>query len=138
MGLFDLGGDDSSGFFSPKNILGALAVGSQIWGNYKNEERSQEAAGSLQDFKAQELAENRRQFDLTYQLQQAKLAQGAGGGDPNAAAALALQAKTAKSRAMQGAYQSLIEATLAGRHGEAQMLSRLVDQLQNVTGSVRR
>lgn len=115
------------------SILGALQVGSQIWGAYNADKNNRDQIAANNQLAQDKLAEDKRQFDLTYALKAAGAGGGGGGGGGGGDAM-----KIAKSRALQGAYQSLIDATQSGRQGEAQMLSKLVDQFRAVNQSVMR
>lgn len=114
------------------SILGALQVGSQIWGAYNADKNNRDQIAANNQLAQDKLAEEKRQFDLTYALKAAGAGGGGGGGGGGDAM------KIAKSRAMQGAYQSLIDAVQSGRQGEATMLSKLVDQFRAVNQSVMR
>ena len=115
-------------------ILGGIGTAATIYGLYQQNQQQEEQSAAATQINADKLAEEQRQFDLKYQLEQQKLAQsgggGGGGGGGNAAAALAAQIQAAHSRAVQGAHDSLIEAVANGRSGEASTLMALVDRIQ--------
>lgn len=132
------GGGDSGGgsLFSGGNILGALATGATIYGTYQQSQDEKEQRGIANQLAADKLAEDKRQFDATLAFKQSQAGGGGRGGGGGGGSGDAL--KIARSRAIQSAYDSLISANQSGRAGEAAMLSKLIDQIQRVYGSVTR
>ncbi len=120
------------------SVLGGLGTAAQIYQLYQGSQKEDRQTQTSNQYAADKLAEERRQFDLNYQLAQQKLAQGGGGGGGgggNAAASLAAQIQAAHSRAIQGAYDSLIGAVSEGRTREASVLTGLIDRVQKAYGA---
>ena len=112
------------------SILGGLGTAAQIYQLYQNNQQQQDDKAATIGYKDAELAEQKRQFDLKYQLEQQKLAQAGGGGGGGGGAGVAAQVQAAHSRAIQGAYDSMIGAVETGRGGEAAVLSDMIDKIQ--------
>lgn len=130
--IFGSGGNSGGGGGTWGNILGGIATAATIYNAYQQNQSSQDQIKQTNSLAQQKFGEDQRQFNLSHELALAKLAQGAGGGG----GAAGPDPRIAKSNAIGGAYNSLIRAVQEGRAGEATMLSRLIDQIQRVNGSV--
>lgn len=128
----DLGSSFSSGG-TASNILGGLGTAAMIYGLYNQNKQQEKANAYSENFNAEQLAENKRQFDAKFGLEQQGMAQSAEAAAAAAAAqqaAVAAQVQAAHSRAIQGAYDSMIKAVSEGRAGEAAALSGMIDRIQ--------
>ena len=132
--IFGDSGGNSGGSISGGDILGGLAAAASIYGQYKagqNQNKANAQANALQEAK---LAEDKRQFDLRYALEQAN----AGASAAAASAGVDAQLKIAKSNALNNAYQKIVEAVLTGRQDEAASLANIAKTIQNNTSLVIR
>lgn len=126
-----IGSANSSGgggsFFSPGNILGALVVGSQIFGQLGEQDRQEEADNWQRQQAAEEQRRWQAEFDFSKEKWLESLKRGAGGGGGSGAgAALAIQ----KSKLIENAYTNLIAAVQAGRDAEAKQLGGIISAVQ--------
>jgi pectin methylesterase-like acyl-CoA thioesterase len=113
-------------------ILEGLGTAATIWNQYQANQNQQDQTAQVQANADRNFGEEQRQFDLQHKLALMKLeAPGGGGGG----AGMAAQIQANHSRAMQGAYQTLIEAVESGRTGEANALMAMVDRIQKAYGS---
>lgn len=129
--------DSISGSFGNQgaagNILGGLGTAALIYGLYNQNKQAQDTQNYSQNFNTAQLAENRRQFDITSGQRDEGLAQSAEAAAlqaKTAEAQIAAQVQAAHSRAISGAYDSLIKAVESGRGGEAAILSNIIDKVQ--------
>lgn len=128
--LFSSGTGGNSTF---GNILGSLAVGSQIFSNYNQSKNADKVAEANTAFTQQKFDEDKRQFDLNYQLALQKLAQGGGGGGGGGGgAAIAAQMAAKRAELIQAAYKQLADNALQGRTAEAGQLNNLLTGINQV------
>lgn len=130
MGWDDFLGGGSSGGGTFGNILGGLGTAATIYGMYQQNQQAENAADAAQSTADRNFAEQQRQFNATLAFKQATAGGGGGGGGGGNAAALKAQIQAAHSKALDGAYNSLIKAVSDGRAGEANILSGLIDKVQ--------
>lgn len=135
MGMFDfLGSSGSSGGSGwAGNVIGGLGTAAMIYGLYQQNKQQQSQQSYNQNFNADQLAEQKREFDAKYGLEQQTAEQQAAAAEAAAAAqqaAVAAQVQAAHSHAIQGAYDSMIRAVESGKGGEAAILSSLIDRVQ--------
>lgn len=115
------------------NILGGLGTAATIYGLYQQNKQAQDARNQSQTLNAEQLAENKREFDITAAQKDKALEQSAAAAGASAAAqeaAIAAQVQAAHSHAISGAYDSLINAVQNGRGSEVASLSGLIDRIQ--------
>lgn len=118
------------------NVLGAVGTAATIYNQYQQNQNAANENAYTRDFGEREFAEKQRQFDITNARLMAGGGGGGGGGGGNGAAIKA-QVQANHSRAMQGAYQSLMDAVITGRKGEADALGMILDGVQKAYGSSR-
>lgn len=114
-------------------ILSGLGTAATIYNQYQQNKNQQDQLAQSQANADRTFAEGQRQFDLEHKLAEARLAMAGGGGGGGASTAAMVQAN--RSRAMQGAYQTLIEAVESGRTGEANALFGMIDRMQKAYAS---
>lgn len=122
------GGSGSDSFTSPQNILGALVVGSQIFGNLGQQDQADraDARADRQEAEAQRRWEAEFAFSKEKWAESLKKGAGGGGGGGGSGAALAIQ----KSNLIKNAYDNMIALAQGGRAEEAKQLANIVSQIQ--------
>ncbi|TXH58374.1 MAG: hypothetical protein E6Q97_02300 [Desulfurellales bacterium] len=109
------------------DILEGLGTAATIWNQYQANENQQNNLNQAQANADRNFGEEQRQFDLQHKLALMKLeAPGGGGGG----AGMQAQIQANHSRAMQGAYQTMVEAVASGRDKEANALFGMIDRIQ--------
>lgn len=119
------------------NILGAASTAATIYNEYQKNQTAAEGNAYNRDFGEREFAEKQRQFDITNARLMAGGGGGGGGGGGNGAAIKA-QIQANHSKAMQSAYQSLMDSIASGRKGESEALGGIIESVQRAYGQARR
>jgi hypothetical protein len=130
---FDLGDNPFGTAGVAGSLVGGLGTAATIYGLYQQNKQQQDNLSYNRNFNADQLAENKREFDLSQQLKEQGLEQSAAAAQAQAAAAqaaVAAQVQAAHSRAIGGAYDSLIQSVENGDAGKAASLSSLVASIQ--------
>jgi hypothetical protein len=125
-GFFDEFFNTKSPGFDIGDLGGVAQLGLQTYNMFNQGQQADRANQAATEANAQTAAEDKRRWDLNYQLQLAKLNQGGGGGGGGGAGP---DLKTPRAQLLSNAYTNAATLAQNGRQAEAEQLKNLTDQL---------